>query len=275
MESIFAYYDYREYMRTFYEERKRLSSFSWREFSRLSGFSSPNYLKVVCDGKSRLSSIGAVQVAVAMGLAGFESDYFAKMVAFNESKDESQKRELLADMRTIARENKVRVLDGDAYAYFDSWLHPVMRELLPIAPGAKPLELARMCYPEVSAEETRKSAEFLVHAGLLEKKDGLYEQTETVVTGSAEIIPLAIRSMHRQMAKFAYEAIDRVSPAERNFSGVTLSVSKDSYDRIVDEMEAFQKRIIAIACDEKNADRVYRINLQLFPMTKLMEENHE
>ena len=157
MESIFAYYDYREYMRTFYEERKRLSSFSWREFSRLSGFSSPNYLKVVCDGKSRLSSIGAVQVAVAMGLAGFESDYFAKMVAFNESKDESQKRELLADIRTIARENKVRVLDGDAYAYFDSWLHPVMRELLPIAPGAKPLELARMCYPEVSAEETRKS----------------------------------------------------------------------------------------------------------------------
>ena len=150
-----------------------------------------------------------------------------------------------------------------------------MRELLSIAPGARPLELAKMCYPEVSAEETRKSAEFLVQAGLLKKRDGIYEQTEKVVTSSAEIIPLAIRSMHKQMAKFAYEAIDRVSPTERNFAGVTLAVSKNSYDRIVDEMMAFQKRIIAIACDEKNADQVYRINLQLFPMTKSKEENNE
>lgn len=274
MKPIYKYYDYREYMRAFYEERKRVSAFSWREFSRRAGFSSPNYMKVVCDGKSRLSRAGVMQVAAAMDLVGFERDYFAKMVEFTEAKDELTKKKILAAMQTLARENKVRVLDGDAYAYLESWLHPVMRELLPMHPESKPLELARMCIPDVSAEDVRKSSEFLMHSGFLKKERGRYEQTEKVVTSSAEIMPLAIRSMHRQMAQFAHEAVDCVAANERSFSGVTMSISKESFNRIVEEMEVFRKKIVSIASNERDGDRVYRLNLQFFPMTKLKEDDH-
>lgn len=76
MKSVFEFYDYRKFMRAFYEERKRTSVFSWREFSRLAGFSSPNYMKVVCDGKSRLSKAGVVRVASAMGLVEYEKRIF-------------------------------------------------------------------------------------------------------------------------------------------------------------------------------------------------------
>ena len=55
MKAIYEYIDYRRYMQEFYEERKRCSAFSWREFSHLAGFSSSNYMKLVCDGKTRLS----------------------------------------------------------------------------------------------------------------------------------------------------------------------------------------------------------------------------
>lgn len=275
MKSVFEFYDYRKFMRAFYEERKRTSVFSWREFSRLAGFSSPNYMKVVCDGKSRLSKAGVVRVASAMGLVEYEKEYFSLLVDYAESLDEKKKQKVLARIRELSREYSIKMLDGDSYAYFESWLHPVLRELVPMNPGVKPLTLARMCYPETTATEVRKSLDFMVHAGILEKRGEYeYEQVEKVISTSSEIMPLAIRSMHRQMAEFAHKAIDCVPGNERNFNGITMAVSKRSFKRVVEEMELFRKKIVAIARDEKNGERVYRLNLQFFPMTKSKEESH-
>ena len=52
MKSITEYQDYRCYMQDYYDERKRVSSFSWREFARIAGFTSPTYLKLVCEKKN-------------------------------------------------------------------------------------------------------------------------------------------------------------------------------------------------------------------------------
>ncbi|MBR4915486.1 MAG: TIGR02147 family protein [Fibrobacter sp.] len=276
MKSVFEFYDYRKYMREFYEERKRVSAFSWREFSRLAGFSSPNYMKVVCDGKSRLSKAGVDRVATAMELVDYEREYFTLLVDYAETLDEGKKKLALARIRELSREYRVKMLDGDSYAYFESWLNPVMRELAPMNPGAKPLALARMCYPEASATEVRESLDFMVHAGILEKK-GEYEyaQAEKIVSGSSEIMPLAIRSMHRQMAKFAGEALDLIPVSRRHITGVTLSVTKAEYARIVMELEHFRQKILNIARGVKRGEQVYRLNLQFFPLTKPKEELHE
>ena len=55
MKLITEYQNYREFMLDYYEERKRTSVFSWREFSRLAGLTSSYYIQLVCNGKSRLS----------------------------------------------------------------------------------------------------------------------------------------------------------------------------------------------------------------------------
>lgn len=276
MRSVFEFYDYRKFMREFYEERKRVSAFSWREFSRLAGFSSPNYMKVVCDGKSRLSKAGVDRVATAMGLVDYEKEYFTLLVDYAETLDEGKKKQALARIRELSREYHVKMLDGDSYAYFESWLNPVIRELAPMNLGAKPLALARMCYPEASATEVRESLDFMVHAGILEKK-GEYEyaQAEKVISGSSEIMPLAIRSMHRQMAKFAGEALDLIPLSKRHITGVTLSVRQADYARIVKELEHFRQKILNIARGVKAGEQVYRLNLQFFPLTKPKEELHE
>ena len=60
---------------------------------------------------------------------------------------------------------------------------------------------------------------------------------------------------------------------ERNFSGVTMGVSKETYDRIVNLLDEFRSKIIAIAAEDKNIEQVYRLNLQLFPLTKNIKEN--
>lgn len=269
MKPITEYQDYRKYMRDYYEERKRSSLFSWREFSRLAGFTSPNYLQLVCEGKSRVSKNGINGVADAMELVGADRDYFCAMVHFGDAKNDEKKMQAFNEMQKIAKENRLRVVDGEAFKYFESWVNPVVRELAPIMPGAKPLELARQCYPVVSAADVRYALDFMLHAGFLKKVgEDTYEQTEKVVTGSSEAIPLALRSMNRQMSKFATSAIDDIPPESRHITGVTLGMSENTYQWLVQKLEALRQQVVAMAAKEKEYDKVYRLNLQLFPLTK-------
>lgn len=276
MKPIIDYIDFRQYMLDYYEDRKRRSAFSWREFSKITGFSSSSYMKVVCDGKSKLSRLGVERVADAMGLTGFEKEYFRAMVKYGQAENEVAKKSAYESMLAIAKDHKVRVLQGDLFEFYDSWRNPVIRELAPLMPGATPGEIAKKCYPEVSAAEVRQSLDFLSRTGLLKKSiDGQLEQAETSVTGTPDATRLALRGMHRQMSKLATPAID-LPREERNFSGVTMGISKDTYERIVKELDECRRKVIAIASEDKNIDQVYRLNLQLFPLTRnVKEDNHE
>lgn len=275
MKEIVEYQSYRKYMQDFYEERKRCSAFSWREFSKIAGFTSPNYMKVVCDGKSRLSKIGVERVASAMGLEGYQKDYFRAMVKFEEGGTEEKKKEAFFEMQRIAKENKIRVLEADAFNYFESWINPTLRELAPIMPEAKPLEMARQFYPEVSALEVRDSLNLLTSIGILKKEGETYTQTEKSITGSSEAIPVALRSMHKQMAELAKDAIDKRDTSERHITGITMGITPRTYQRIVQELETFRQKLVAIAAEESDYSQVYRLNLQLFPLTKAKEEKHD
>ena len=276
MKSILEYKDYHLYMQDYYDERKRLGAFSWREFCRRAGFSSPNFLKLVCQGESRLGKPKIENVAKAMGLVGFEKDYFRELVTFGNAKKDSVKKAALLEMAKIASEHRVRVVDGEAFQYYESWKYPVLRELAPMMPGANPRDMAEECKEYVSAEEVRDILNFLVKAGFL-KKDGdkIYSQTEQNVVGSNEALPIAIRSMHREMARMAVRAVDRYSVKERYFTGVTLSVNERASHRIIKEIESCCKKVLDIANEYGDSDRVSRINFQFFPFTdKVKEPRH-
>ncbi len=272
MKPIVEYSDFRQYMLDYYEERKRRSVFSWREFSKIAGFTSSSYMKVVCDGKSKLSRIGVERTGAAMGLVGFEMDYFRAMVEFGQAATEEKKKGAYENMLAIAKVHKVRVLEGDLFEFYDSWQNPVVRELAPLMPGATPGEIAKKCYPEMTAAEVQQSLNFLMKAGLLKKAgDSAFVQAETSITGTPDATRLALRGMHRQMSKLATPALD-LPVEQRNFSGVTMGVSRESYERIVKVLDECRRQIIAIAADDKNIDQVYRLNLQLFPLTKNVKE---
>ena len=276
MKSIFEYRDYHVYLQEYYDERKRLGSFSWREFCRNAGFSSPNFLKLVCMGQSKLSKIKASQVAKSMGLVDYEEEYFYQLVAYCNAENNEAQRAAYLEMQRIALEHQVRVVEKDAFQYYESWKYPVIRELAPMMPGATPRDLAEGCKEYVSAEEIRDVLNFLVKAGFLKKEgEKNYVQTEQTVIGSKEALPIAIRAMHKEMAIMAARAVDRYSTSERFFNGATLSVNQDAYNKIVEEIKACCKKVVAIANESCNFDQVCRINFQFFPLTdKITGKNH-
>lgn len=268
MKPIVEYQDYHLLIKDYYEERKRTSYFSWREFAKVAGFSSPTYLKLVSDGKSNLSRVTMDRMVNAMGLTDYEVDYFKAMVNYGNAKEGELKDAYLKEMRKIALEYKVRVVDKEAVEYFDGWKNPVIRELAPMMPGSTPGQIAKMCCNEISAAEVAASLEFLTRAGFLKKdSDGAYRQTEKNVTASTEGMAYAVHAMQCKMINLAGESIDRFGPHERNVSGVTFAVNRECYERISNEVDAFRKKIIAIVSDAEEADQIYRLNVQLFPMT--------
>ncbi len=269
MKDILEYTSYRQYIADYYADKKAKSAFTWQEFTRAAGFSSPVHLKYASEGKLNLSDAAALRVAQAMHLAGYEQDYFCEMVKFDNAKTDAEKKDAFGKMLSIADSVKAKIIEGDSFRYFESWKNPVLRELAPAMPGAKPLALARACRPEITAAEVTETLNFLVKAGLLQKdKDGNYKQTERgVTTGPMEVTPIAVREMHRQMGEFALEAIEGVAQDKRHFSGLTLGITRDAYEKIVQEAAEFRKRVITIATQDSGMDEVYRLNVQLFPMT--------
>ena len=230
MKPIVEYQDYHAFLSDYYEERKRTSAFSWREFAKIAGFVSPSYLKDVCSGKTNLSKVTMGRVAAAIGLVGHEVEYFEAMVQFGNAKTDETKKKFLEQMQSMALDHKVRVVDKDAFEYYDSWKNPVVRELAPLMPGAMPSEIAKTCTQEVSALEVRKSLAFLERAGFLKQVgENIYEQTEKSVEGSKEGLPLAIRSMHREMGNLAVDSLDRFTANERNVTGVTMGIDRETY----------------------------------------------
>ena len=269
MKEIVEYTDYRKFIQDYYDERKRCSAFSWHAFAQKAGFSSDVYLKYVCEGKKNLSIASAGSVASAMGLVGFEYDYFILMVSYAHAKSDTAKRAAFEERCALAQAHKIRVLGKEEFDYFKSWKNSVIRELAPHMPGAKPLEMARACKQKITATEVSETLDFLVKAKLLKKdRNGNYVQTDKAITmGDMDVVPVVARDLQRQMGEFAIQSLP-LPLSERVMSGYTLGLTDRAYERIKKEMKDFYRRVVAIATEEDEADRVYRLNLQLFPMSE-------
>ena len=270
MKPLVEYMDYRRYIRDFYTERKTSSGFTWRDFAKLAGYASGSYLKLVCDGKTRLTTAGATKTASAMGLAGFDQDYFVLMVNYNDAKDWHKRKKAFEKMIAVAASHKEHVAVGESFSYFESWKNPVLRELLPAMPGATDDEIARCCYPKITAAEVAAAANFLKEQGLLVvDNDENYHQTDRILTtGVLDKVPEAVHSMQLQMAEFAIRALNELLPQERDFSGVTFGATRKAYAKILEETAKFRRKVIAIATADDETEQVFRLNLQLFPLTR-------
>ncbi|MBO7550397.1 MAG: TIGR02147 family protein [Fibrobacter sp.] len=276
MKEIVEYTDYRKFIQDYYDERKRSSAFTWRDFARDAGFTSPIYLKYVCEGKKSLSVGAAGSVANAMGLAGFESAYFVLMVSYAHAKNDKAKRAAFEERCALAQAHKVRVLGDEEFDYFKSWKNPVLREIAPHMPGARPLEMAHACKQKISATEVSETLDFLMRAGLLKKdKNGTYVQTEKSISmGPVDAVPVAAREMQRQMGEFAVKAMD-LPLSERDMSGVTMGITHRAYEQIKKEIADFRRRIVAIASADDDTEQVYRLNVQLFPLSERLGKKRE
>lgn len=268
--SVIEYQDYHQYILDYYTERKRCSAFTWREFAKIAGFASGSYLKLVSDHKTRLVQEGARKTAIAMGLLGYEYDYFMLLVQYENAKNDQQKKKCFEAMQEITSAHKIKLLGSESYAYYESWLHSVVRELAPNMPGAKPLEIAKAIRIPVTAAEINDSLNFLLKNKFLTvDENGNYHQSDKLLTtGRLNFVSIPVHSLIRQMGEFALQAFDDLPISERFFSGLTMGVTEKSYNKVIEELKECRRKIFTAVSAEDETEKVCRLNIQLFPLTK-------
>jgi uncharacterized protein (TIGR02147 family) len=77
--------------------------------------------------------------------------------------------------------------------------------------------------------------------------------------------------MQKQFANLAADALEKFSRDERHISGMTMGLDRRAYERIAVELDAFRKKVADIVSEVGVYSRVYRLNLQLFPLSKKLE----
>jgi uncharacterized protein (TIGR02147 family) len=275
MNPLFEYMNFRDYLRDYYEDKKKAHAFySFRLFSQKAGFTSPNFFKLVIDGKRNLSKESAFKFSKALGHTKKEADYFENLVFFNQSKTLEEKNAYLSNVMRFRGKSDPKKIEESEYSYYSNWYNPVIRELV-IAMDFKEnfKKLGQAAIPAISEAEARQSVKLLAELGFIQKNgDGTYSKTSAVLTTGPQVRSVAIANYHKVMMQRASESIERFSAVQRDISSLTLSVSPQAFAAIIARIQDFRKEILELSEMDENRQKVVQLNLQLFPLSNSFDK---
>lgn len=271
MDTLFAYTDYRQYLKDWYEEKKQSNKhFSLRMLAERSGFKARDYLLRVMRGDRNLSLDGAEKLSNFFKFSEKQAEYFKALVQFNQAPNTLEKERHWQRLSEIQKYGAHQKLRHDQFEYFSSWWHSALRSILPVMDCDDDFEhVARLLDPPITPKQARDSVELLLRLGLLERHGrGKYTVAQSALSTGDEIASLAVSGFHKSTMELVKRSIDRHPAPARDISGVTMSISRDGFSRIKGEIRAFRKKIMAIAAEDREEDMVYQLNMHFIPLTK-------
>jgi uncharacterized protein (TIGR02147 family) len=105
-------------------------------------------------------------------------------------------------------------------------------------------------------------------------KKGYYHRCDPVVTTGypqedKRVNLLNIINFQKSMLTMADEAYDRNVIKKIDMSTLTLSISEETYQAMKEEIGSFRRKLLGMAEKDRNPDRIYQLNYQFFPLSKL------
>jgi uncharacterized protein (TIGR02147 family) len=271
---IFEYDNYREFLKDAYDHLKsENSNFSFRYFSRVAGFKSPNILKLVMDGDRNLAPESIDQFAKGFKLNKEESHFFRNLVLLNQSKTSEQKQQYAEEIMKSRAYKKTHPLKESQYNFFGRWYSVLVRELVGLPAFKEDYDwIASQIQPSISAAEARRVVEELITLGLLIRDEqGQLKQNSKNVGTPDEVTSSVIANCHRELMKRASESIDTVPREKRDISALTFTVSEPTAAKIKEIIQKVRKEIMELAAHDGSPDSIYQLNFQLFPLVQTRE----
>jgi uncharacterized protein (TIGR02147 family) len=102
---------------------------------------------------------------------------------------------------------------------------------------------------------------------LVRKNRLCWELTGKNIATPSDIPSTELRKGHKQNILKAIDSLDRDPILSRDISGITVAVSKSRVDGAKKMIKDFRRRLATYLEGDDN-DAVYRLNIQLFPLTK-------
>lgn len=267
--SVFAYEDYHLFLRDWVASKKReRSSFSYQELADRIGLKSKSSLRLVCMGERDLSPSAAVKFVVAMALNERETEYFLALVAFNNATDPRERDLHLQQMRKVPKPINKTILSAQEFDFFSKWYVVAIWEMVAARPfGGDFKVLGNMLDPPISPEEARHALMVLLDLDLIEPLGDKYCQKQAVLHTRDELKSLAIKTYQRETMLLAADALDRVDPARRQITTLTMGLDEERWNAVRALTQEYRQKLIELGSRDGAVDRVYQVNIQVFPLT--------
>lgn len=274
------YTDFRRYLFDFYsykklETRDSIRPFSYAHFSAAADIKSPNYLKLIIEGRRNLSKQMIRKFSKALGHNKEESDEFEALVFYGQSKTPTERNQHLKCLSEIRVQQQLRdgKIQADAYERVPSWVTWVLYAMADQKSVSFEVEnLRNLLKNKASSEEIEQSLKNLIDAGeLLANSDGQLTKGRELMSGSQAIPVELIRKLQAELTYLGLESLFQDRPQDREFGAMTVALTEQEFEALKFELRQLRKRLhkdYSVARKTEKGDRVFQLNIQLFPITR-------
>jgi len=274
--SVYDYLDHRRFLADWFRAKKKANSrYSYRLFAQKAGQRSPSLLHHIIEGKRNLTAATTEAFIGAIGFHSAEARFFRLLVELDQGKTADERNAVWEQISSTRRFRQARKIEGASFEFLSTWYLPAIHELAQRPDFVDdPDWIAATLRPRITTAQARAAVEQLLTLGLFVRDDdGVLMQAEASVVTPPEVTHLAVENYHRGMLQRATDAIEAFEPQERHLIAITVAAPEHLVARMKDEANSFLERMMNL-CDAStdDADRVYQLNLQLFPLSSSREE---
>ena len=274
--TVFEYDNYRELLKDLFSQHKQNDAkFSHRFFSRVAGFKSPNFLMKVMQGKSNLSEESIEKFIKAFKLNSQEGKFFKNLVLLNQAESLEEKDSYSQQIRKIRAYQKIHPLKEAQYNYYSKWYFIPIKELAALEGFEEDPEwIAKAVVPNITPKQAKEALDELKSIGLLTygANGKLGPSTANVATDD-EVVSPSITRNHLDSIKLGMDSIQTIPREHRDISAVTLGIAQENMQKAKELISNFRKDILELSTEAPQADSIYQLNIQLFPVAEVKKNN--
>lgn len=272
--------DYRKYLAAFYsfkvqETEGRLRPYSYSDFSAAADIKSPNYLKLIIEGKRNLSKDMCRRFSRALKHSRAQAKEFNLLVDYCQEKDPLQRTRNLKDLSEYRAKRSLQSgkIDQQTWDQVSNWLVWVLYAMADQKNvDFRPSQLQKLLRGQVNEAQIQQALSKLVAAKDLEidQETGEAHRTGPSMSGLENVPAELVRKIQSELIYLGLESLHKNSAQEREVSGFTLAMTEKEFEWVRFELRKLRKQIqkeISMNREQEPGERVYQVNIQLFPVT--------
>jgi len=272
MKQIIHYLNYRDYLKDYYEVRKAKDpKFSHRMFCRLTGFTSPNFIKLVIIGKKNLSKKSIHKICTGLKFNRNEALYFEALVAFNQCSSHEKKKKLYEKLNFYKAFVDVKHVDEKYNKFLSNWYYPIIHQMTLLNHFREdPQWIVRQLGNQITTEQAKEAFELMQELGMLQKdKNNKLRPADHAISTDPKKIAPSIKKTHKELIAKGISSLDSTPKEFRDISSLTLAVNQNSFAKTKKLIQQFSRDLNVIMSNTKDVDAVYQLNIQFFNMSKI------
>ena len=228
-----------------------------------------SYYNDIVKGK-KLSSRMIPKFVEVLGLSKKEARYFETLVNMDQAKTATERNAFFEELLKQHPDSH-RILNEDAYEYYNHWYNSVLFTALEVVDVSDDLEpIQKLIFPKVSVGTLKRSLELLERLGFVRKnEDGFWKSCRDSVSSGAYNNSDLVRQYQLQCFELSKQALLASDESSSDMGTFTFSVSDDAFKAIAKEIQGLKSKVRKIIMqDKKKATGVHQLNIHLFTNLK-------